>query len=274
MIKAKQVNRLPQGHYGKCTLGDLKQIVNLIPLLQELSSEMFSLVTQKPERLRELVGKNFYWSAIYQCSLLEQATLCLASTGNLEKIIKLSQASENANSKVLEFIQDDSHIDTVENDLTDEQIKTLFVTSYSLLKTVESIQSHGQSINQLVRQVQDTDNRNRDKALFKIIEIDHSAISCPCIADRIALAEIEQDKKFFKSLQKAFNGPHKTKQSNHRELRYLLEILDEDGTLDSLSMEQCYQLCCVDLDLYPIEGSDPAKSLDQFIRRWKKERST
>lgn len=99
-------------------------------------------------------------------------------------------------------------------------------------------------------------------------------MTCPCIADRIALAELEQDKKFFDSLKKSFNGPHKTKQSNYRELRFLLEILDEDETLSSLSMEQLYQLCCVEIDLYPIDGSDPAKSLDQFVRRWKAERST
>ncbi|MDI1293144.1 MAG: hypothetical protein PSV18_10420 [Methylobacter sp.] len=264
------MNNCISKQYGKYTLDDINNIISLLPVLQELNGEMFSLITQKPHRLRELLGKNFYWSEIYQYSLLDQTNVCLECMGILQTITELSQSSGNANSKVIEFLHEDSRINSSEKDLPDEQIKSILTTSYSLLKTVESIQIHGQLLNQLILQVEG----GNDNALFKIIEIDHSAMSCPCIADRIALAELEQDKLFFDSLKKALNCPHKTKQSNYRELRYLLEILDEDQTLSTLSMEQLYQLCCVDIELYPIEGSNPAKSLDQFARRWKSERST
>lgn len=150
----KKINALSQEQYGKHTLDDIKKIINLLPVLQELNGEMFLLITQKPHRIRKLLGKNYYWSEIYQYSLIHHVHICLESIGIREKIVELAQFSENAYSNLLEFINNDSNVDSLVKKLANGQIKSILATTYSLLKTVESIQIHGQSLNQLVRQVE------------------------------------------------------------------------------------------------------------------------
>jgi len=53
-----------------------------------------------------------------------------------------------------------------------------------------------------------------------------------------------------------------------------LWTLKGEGILDQLGFEERYQLFCVELEVYPNDGKDPAGSLNTFIDRWKKSLST
>lgn len=142
---------------------------------------------------------------------------------------------------------------------------------FSLLRSIECMNIYSKYPHELI-----VDIRNgNDSAIFKVVQIDRSILSAPTIADRITLAELEQDTKFFESLSKAIQRikPRMPTEA-YSKLRYALYILEQDQVLDSLSIEDKYTLFCEELGLYPIEGEDPAKSLHQFISRWKQARST
>ena len=141
---------------------------------------------------------------------------------------------------------------------------------YSLMRTIECLSVYGRSLNALIIDVVN----GSDDALFKILRIDRSALSHPTIADRLARAELEQDEQFFKTLSSALSGKTAKQNPEYRDLRYMLAVLVDIGLLDQLSIDQRYQLLCVDLGLYPHEGKDPAGSLDKFILRWRKEFQT
>lgn len=45
-------------------------------------------------------------------------------------------------------------------------------------------------------------------------------------------------------------------------------MMYEDGLLQTLSEDDRYDFFCIELNLYPIEGKDPAGGLNRWIRRW------
>jgi hypothetical protein len=258
----------PRQRYAKIDLDGIKKVLDIFPELQALRKELNKSLS-KSSFLQNLLEPPFYWSKIYEHSLTEHLAITAQSLGILKLIIDFAK-SENDDISTLISIFDEYNNSEETEELTRKQKQLIIITMNSLCLTLESIQVHGQSINHLVQKVKN----GSDNALFQIIQIDRSAVSCPCIADRIALAELEQDQNFFDSLQKTFNGPSKKKFTRYRELRFILEVFNECGTLDNLSIEEQYQVFCIELNAYPNHGSDPARSLHQFIQRWRSDRST
>lgn len=138
---------------------------------------------------------------------------------------------------------------------------------YALLRSLESIQVYGRSLSRLVEDVV----QGSDKALFDAVKMDHSILGNPHIQRRIAIAEMKLDKKFFSQLANSIKGRPLKYSPDLWQIRYLLSLTHEIGLLDSLTMEDAYELYCLELKVYSDKGADPAGSLWKFINRWKKD---
>lgn len=145
----------------------------------------------------------------------------------------------------------------------------------SVLRSFESILIYDRSLNRLVEDLRNGDN----KALRKILQIDHTALFLPDIAHRLMYAELEHDVAIFSQLGNALKSKHEEKFDKRvnlelRELRFFLTLLDEVGELERLSEAERYDLFCEKLQVYPGVGSDRYESLNRYIREWlKKQRS-
>ena len=89
-----------------------------------------------------------------------------------------------------------------------------------------------------------------DASLFQAVRIDRSIVACLTFADRIAKAELENDKKFFLHLRSSLKGPSKKHWEAYKDLRYALYVLRESG-FNQMSDAQLEDLLVHKLKLYP-----------------------
>ncbi|MES9868408.1 MAG: hypothetical protein ABW149_01720 [Sedimenticola sp.] len=258
--------------YGKYTADQLLQLSKYLRSLPELQAKWQVLALDNPTGLQEALKPPFFWSAIYELSFLHQSA-ALTFLSGLTEIALDAKAKKDPEQHLLDTIRHDlSSLDEMPDFELPEGFEERHVIGvwYAQIKTIESIWYYGVPLNDLVENIKDGD----DTALIKAVKIDRSIVSCPPIADRIARAEMISDEKFFIKLQNALRGKPKKPKDRYGPLRYILMALDQDGVLDQLSINERYTLFCEELGLYPHNTADPARSLHQFIQRWKSEQST
>ncbi|MET0015030.1 MAG: hypothetical protein ABW088_15370 [Sedimenticola sp.] len=258
--------------YGKYTADQLLQLSKYLRSLPELQTKWQALALDNPTDLQEALKPPFFWSAIYELSFLHQSMFLTFLSGMAEVAID-TQDEPDPQQHLLDIIRRDldSLDDMPDFDLPEDfEERHLIGAWYAQIKTIECIWYYGVPLNDLVANIKDGD----DTALIKAVKIDRSIVSCPPIADRIARAEMVSDEKFFKMLQNALKGKPKKPTDRYGPLRYILMALDQEEVLDQLSINERYILFCEELGLYPHNTADPARSLHQFIQRWKSEQST
>lgn len=118
-------------------------------------------------------------------------------------------------------------------------------------------------------------------AIAQAIRIDPSVVTCSLLAPRFARAVLAADQKFFRMLGNALRLPTlRYGDVEYSELRYMLSILEPMGLIKKLGVDGAYCLLAERLNVYPIQDDDPmrdgdqARSLWQFIARWRKDMST
>ncbi|MCW8890872.1 MAG: hypothetical protein OQL20_09465 [Sedimenticola sp.] len=258
--------------FGKYSTQQLKEFVRLLQSRSLLQKEWQTLVNNEPEKVFKALASGFYWSEIYALSFLEQVSFFAVVGGIDSRINTMSTAVDpqdaalNELKREMETLGDPSDLEPHEA----FEPKVLLGNLIAVIKNLDSIWHYGMPINDLVAQV----SNGNDDALLKAIRIDRSITSCPPIADRIAKAEIEQDEQFFKLLRNALRGPSKKPMDAYGPLRYVLYQLEDDGVLEQMTTKDRFDLFCTELDLYPSKNNDAEKSLDTFIRRWRKTLAT
>jgi hypothetical protein len=103
------------------------------------------------------------------------------------------------------------------------------------------------SMSALVQEVREDDNMD---SLFNAIRVDRAVMNCTTIADKIARAELQGDKRFFQRLRNALKGPTQKHWARYCDLRYSLFVLRELG-FKSLSDAQLEKLLVHTLKVYP-----------------------
>jgi len=258
-----------QKEFGRVSFDQLVQLIDLVNQLPAEKATLLEAYKNQPEKLRAIVDEDFAWGILYQCSLTELIAFFSIVSGFSKQLAEIATAEDPTEAAILAAYEDDS-LPYPDGEDEQDKRKAIFASLMALVKSIDSIRIYGVPLHVLVDRVK----RGDDTALFKILRIDRSAMSCPCITDRMSLAELEEDHLFFKKLKNALSGSPKKPKDEYGVLRYILYLLDDENALDDLSIEERYSLFCERLKLYPSDGDDPAKSLDQFIRRWKKEFST
>ena len=250
--------------YGKLTLDQFRDVVKRLPEVRGHMKELPQLLKSRPEKLKEILGTNYHWSPIYEMGFIEQIAHLMVLLG-WQGFLKDAAASEDPQARVLRWAEDGSELDHwYEANKESPEKRRLIWLSVVLQRNVLSIMLFHRPLSALVDEVR----RGSDEAFFKAVRIDRSILSCPTFADRLAYAELVQDKDFFRHLRSALKGPLRKQMEALKDLRYAIAILREIG-FDSLSDGQLEDLFVRKLKLYPPVAS-ARKNLRKHIYEAKK----
>ncbi|WP_036860023.1 hypothetical protein [Porticoccus hydrocarbonoclasticus] len=252
--------------FENLNLAQLKKMVEILLAIPAKRNEM--LLAARDDSKGKLANSpsNFSWASFYSISIIELTVIFFKLAG-LQDVLNKALATSDPQQYILDKLPcADEQIAVDESDLHSEY--ALVACIVALGNSLRSLEIYGRSLNYLHAQFV----AGSDEALFKIIRIDHSAISNPEIARRIAIAEMKSDEDFFKQLSNALLNRPKKPMKRYGPLRYILATLDEMGYLDSLGERDLYNLLSLELDLYPRTG-DP-RSLKRFVDRWKSDDAT
>ena len=254
---------------GKLTQDQLRSFVHARKRISELRSHLWAeFQTLSEDARRGLLEFPFEWATAYEMPFAHHLAAFSQVSGGMPALLAAAQAPD-PHQALVDWIQGDA-LPWVPDPQTKLALQRFLGLLESLAFSLESLFIYGRSLNRLVADVRS----GIDESLFKAIRIDRAVLGCPCVANRLCRAQLEGDEAFFKQLRNALSGPPKKIRPEYADLRFALALLQEAGAHETLSEEESYQLLCVDLGLYPVEGEDPARSLRRFIQRWKREHAT
>lgn len=256
-----------QKEYGKLTLDQFLELVKKLPEVRGQMTELPAVVRSKPEKLKKILGKDYRWSSIYELEFTEQIAYLMVLLG-WQGFLKDAAASEDPQASVLQWIEDGSVLDHWYEENKDVLEKRhLIWLAVVMQRNVLSIMLFHRPLSAFVEEVRQG-RPGSDDAFFKAVRVDRSILSCPTFADRLAHAELTQDKTFFLHLRSALKGPLKKHMEALKDLRYAIAILREFG-FDSMSDAKLEDLFVNKLRLYPSVPS-ARKNLRKHISEAKK----
>lgn len=229
--------------YGKLTAEQFTEFIGKLPELNKQRSEFGRLLSDLPkEKFDTLMVSGFNWAEIYEVTFTEHVAIATVAFNQAKWLSNLA-ASDDPQQAILDTwpadIEEDTHPAYEPQDLMG--------LAYSLQRTILSIMLFQRSISGLIQEVRDHDNMD---ALFNAVRVDRTTVSCSTIADKIARAEMRQDKRFFLRLRNALKGPTQKHWAAYCDLRYSLAILRDLG-FSGLTDVQLENLLVHQLKVYP-----------------------
>lgn len=230
--------------YGKLTAEQFKDFIGKLPEIRRQRNEFGQLLSEFPkEKFDKLMVSGFNWGEIYEYPFTEHIAISMVAFNQAKWVSDLA-ATDDPQQALL-----DSWPDEVDDDETHPSFEPqdLMGLAFSLQRSVLSIMLFQRSLSGLVQEVREHDNLD---ALFNAVRVDRTVMSCSTIADKIARAEMRNDKRFFLRLRNALKGPMQKHWAAYCDLRYSLVILRELG-FDGLTDTQLENLLVHQLKVYP-----------------------
>lgn len=236
----------PKKEYGKLSLEQFKRITKEMPEVRAQIEELPNLIrSTSKDRINEILDRDFYWSEVYELKFHEQIAIMFFAFGRVQKLYEMAQ-SPDPEQAVIDWMDTDDGEDWNGGEGGQFQKKHVLGLTVAMQRNILSIMLYHRTLNKLVEEVREGD----DTSLFLAIRVDRSIVSCPTFADRIARAEVENDKMFFLHLRSALKGPSRKHWEMYKDLRYSLYMLRELG-FDKMSDAQLEDLLVHKLKLYP-----------------------
>lgn len=212
--------------FGKLTPDQFRRLVKSLPELRKQREELPAVMRNNPRRLKELLGPNDHgWSAVYEYPFVEQIAYLSILVGFHEKVIEAGH-SDDPQERALSWAEDDSDLDQWFEANEDKlKYKHLIWMATALQRNILAIMLFHCSMGHLVEKVRNGD----DDLLFHAVEVDRTSLTCPTFDDRLARAELTNDKHFFLRLRKAIKGPSKKHMEAIQDLRYSIVALRSMG---------------------------------------------
>ena len=233
--------------------------------------EMVPAAIERSQNIQEVLSSpGFIWANDYLKSpqeLMRRNAPIMGMQGIVERIESLPDKESQATA-LLKILPTNGPINLPQVDMS-KAAEGLAWGQISM-KMLDAIFTYGQDMPSLIRAA----INGNDEALCKAVSIDRAVQEIPEIAARIRKAEAANQVDFLNDFHQVMQGPSGHIKLDHPLLRYFLWTLKGEGILDQLGFEERYQLFCVELEVYPNDGKDPAGSLNTFIDRWKKSLST
>jgi len=179
----------------------------------------------------------------------------------LGRVRKLSEISKSLdpNQAAFDWIGNDDIDDWNGGEGGIYQKKHIIGLTVALQRNILSIMLFHRTLDKMVEEVR----AGKVASLFQAVRLDRSIVACPTFADRIAKAELENDKPFFIHLRSAMKGPSKKHWEAYKDLRYALYLLRELG-FNQMSDAQLEDLLVHKLKLYPNVPSSRKNLRKQF----------
>jgi hypothetical protein len=230
--------------YGKLTSEQFQAVISKLPELRQGREEMGSLLAKLSKRdFDSLMVRDFSWGALYELSFAEHMAYAMLAFGLLPWFGQMTSA-DDPQQALIDSWDKEIHDDDVAPGLEPQHVVGL---AYSLQRTVLSVMLFQRSLSGLVQEVREQDNMD---ALFNAVRVDRTVTSCPTIADKIARAQMRDDRYFFQRLRNALKGPTHKHWAAYCDLRYSLYVLRDLG-FKSLSDAQLEKLLVHTLKVYP-----------------------
>lgn len=249
----------------------IRRLVAHLPAFRKETAEVEKLLqTLSPERRGRIFSADFSWSLVYELPMPQHLILIFGAMGYLGIVERVVRGQEDALGAMLSFMEEviakDDEPEWSGGDggmFKEEDVVGLTV---GLIRQFESVQTFGKYLSELVEDVRG----DKDESFFKAIRVDRTVMSCPTFAARLARAELQGDKEFFRLLGNALKGRWEKPWDSYNDARVLLQILHEGKLLDTLSVgAEANRLFIDELKVYSARGKDPEKGLERFINRWK-----
>ncbi len=230
--------------YGKLTAGQFKELIGKLPEVNHQRDELKELLSELPKgKFDSLMVEGFSWGEIYEYSFAEHISIAVIAFGQAKWLHDLAAASDPQQQAL-----DDWNREIEDADIHPAfEKQDLLGIAYSLQRTILSVMLFQKSLSGLIQEVREDDNMD---SLFNAVRVDRTVMSCSTIADKIARAEMRQDKRFFHRLRNALKGPTQKHWAAYCDLRYSLFVLRELG-FDRLSDIQLENLLVHNLKVYP-----------------------
>jgi len=230
--------------YGKLTADQFRQLIGTLPEINRQRGELSDLVAKMPkEKLDALLVGGYSWGEIYEYSFIEHIAIAVVAL-NYADTLSAALKTDDPQQYVLDHMHPAEDDDSTHPAFEKQDLVGIV---FSVQRTMLSVMLFQRSLSGLVQEVREDDNMD---SLFNAIRVDRSVMSCSTIADKIARAELRQDKRFFLRLRNALKGPTQKHWAAYCDLRYSLVVLRELG-FDRMSDAQLEQLLVHTLKVYP-----------------------
>jgi|CXWL01.1.fsa_nt_gi hypothetical protein len=245
--------------YGKLSLDQFKQLVNELPEIRNQMEEVPKLVqATSKEKINKILDKGFFWAYVYEMPFDEQLALLICALGRKDELHKAARSNDPTQATI-DMFKNDEFEDWDGGEGGFFQVKDIIGLFVTLHRNILSIMLFHRTLDKMVEEVRS----GNDASLFQAVRIDRSIVACLTFADRIAKAELENDKKFFLHLRSALKGPSKKHWEAYKDLRYAFYVLRESG-FDQMSDAQLEDLLVHKLKLYKDNPSARKNLRKQF----------
>lgn len=247
---------------GKLNLDQLKQLTRVLVETRSAIPELEQTLRTKKSKIKAILGGQISWVHFYEMPF-EQHMACSLFVLDWQDEIKKAARSDDPYRYFFEFADYLYYHDDGEwsgGYQGQFQKHHLVEVVISLLRTMKSIMVYQKSLSTLVAEA----GQNHDKALFDAIRIDRTIINCGVAKQRLSLAEMTNDKKFYQHLAKALKGPDRKHWAGLETMRYVMKALVDTGS-DQLKGENIEQLFVDHLKLYPQTAGAQKNLLKHFL---------
>lgn len=252
---------IPEKEYGKLSLEQFKRLTKELPEIRSQMQELPDLIRSTPkEKITALLDKEFYWAEVYELPFHHQLALLFFALGRVNKLKEIAQA-DDPQQAALEWMDTDDVDDWNGGEGGEFEKKHVIGLTVAMQRNILCIMLFHRSLDKLVEEVR----AGKDESLFQAVRIDRSIVACPTFADRIARAELENEKMFFLHLRSSLKGPSKKHWEMYKDLRYAIYMLRELG-FDKMSDAQLEDLLVHKLKLYPNVPSARKNLRKQFTQ--------
>ncbi len=236
----------PEKEYGKLSLDQFKSLTNELPEIRNQMQELPKLIqSTSKDKINEILDRGFYWANVYEFPFHEQLALLICALGRATKLHEAA-LSNDPTQAAIDMFKNDEFDDWNGGEGGVFQKKDVIGLTIALKRNILSIMLFHRTLDKMVEDVR----AGIDTSLFQAVRIDRSIVACLTFADRIAKADLENDKAFFLHLRSALKGPSKKHWEAYKDLRYALYVLRESG-FNQMSDAQLEDLLVHKLRLYP-----------------------
>jgi hypothetical protein len=236
----------PEKEFGKLTPEQFKQLTRDLPEIRGQMQELPDLIRSVPvEKVKDILGKDFYWATVYELPYHEQLALLFFALGKVKELMEIVNSPDPQQAAYdWSHREDDDEWNGGEGGLFEK--KHVIGLTVALQRNMLSVMLFHRTLDKFVEEVRE----GNDDSFFNAVRVDRSIVTCPTFADRIARAELSNDKLFFIRLRSSLKGPSKKHWEMYKDLRYALHVLKELG-FDKMTDAQLEDLLVHKLKLYP-----------------------
>lgn len=232
-----------QKDYGKLTTAQFQTLICGLGEVNAERTNFSELMARVPkEKLDAVLIGGFNWGALYELPFVEHLAL-VAVAFNYSATLTKAVASPDPQQHILDHLHPPLEFEAHPA----FELQQLIGLALSLQRTILSIMLFQRSLSGLVQEVREEGNLD---ALFNAVRVDRTVMTCPSVADKIAMAELRGDKHFFLRLRNSLKGPSHKHWAAYCDLRYSLYVLRELG-FDKMTDDQLEQLLVHTLKVYP-----------------------